>query len=151
MHSKHTMFVYFGQKHLSIIRCNHRYLRKVDCSTHISLWNIHFNKIRVLVAGTEKGRQSWIRLGSPDCPACLVNPPALLACLLCFVPVTSTCFSGCVFVGGTNSANQTNKGGGTCHYSIYFNMISMGTANVWRGDVMIHFPEMISRHSTSLI
>jgi hypothetical protein len=37
----------------------------------------------------------------------------LLACLLCFVPATSACFSECVFAVANNSFNQTNKAGGT--------------------------------------
>ncbi len=64
------------------VRTNHRYLRKVDCSTHVSLWNTHFNKTRTLVAckkqkqtlGSPDGpfslTQKWT-IGSPDCPLSL--------------------------------------------------------------------------------
>jgi hypothetical protein len=38
---------------------NHRYLSKVDCLTHISLWNINFNKTRPQVAPTKQGRPAW--------------------------------------------------------------------------------------------
>ncbi len=36
----------------------HRYLREVDCSRHISLQKIHFNKARALVVDTNK-RGGW--------------------------------------------------------------------------------------------
>ncbi len=45
---------------------------------------------------------------------------ALLACVLCFVPATSAYFSECVFALATNSSNQTNKAGSTCHSTEYF-------------------------------
>jgi hypothetical protein len=59
----------------------HRFLRKVDCSTYISLWNIHFNKTRALVAGTKQSRHACYRLGSPDCS---VSMPAWSAHLPCW-------------------------------------------------------------------
>jgi hypothetical protein len=43
----------------------HRYLRKVDCLTHISLWNIHFNKKGACSGHKKEGLK---RLGSPNCP-----------------------------------------------------------------------------------
>jgi hypothetical protein len=36
-------------------------------------------------------------------PACLVSPPALSACLFCFVPATSTCSSKWIFATATNN------------------------------------------------
>ncbi len=33
----------------------------------------------------------------------------------CYLPATSTASSKGIFVAATNSANETNKAGGTCH------------------------------------
>jgi hypothetical protein len=52
------------QSSLRVMCSDHRYLRKVDCLTHVSLWNIHYNTTQALVAST---KQKEI-LGSPDCP-----------------------------------------------------------------------------------
>jgi len=112
---------------LFLIEFSHRYQRKIDCSTHISLWNSHFNK-RMLVVSTKQSRQAWNRLGSPDCHVGQhTSPYALLACLLCFVPATSACLSECIFTAATNITNQTNKVGSICHSAVYFlSMMSMG-------------------------
>ncbi len=104
-------------KLLSKIKCHHRYLRNVDCTTNISLWNIHFSKRRAPVLGTKQRRQAWSSLGSPNCP---VSLPTLSAHLPCwpacfFVPTMSACFPECIFVAATNSTNQTNKAGSMCH------------------------------------
>jgi len=37
----------------------------------------------------------------------------------CCVPATSAAFSNGIFVVATNSTNQTNMAGGTCHKSVY--------------------------------
>jgi hypothetical protein len=55
---------------------NHRYLKEVDCSRHISLQKSYFNKTRALVVGTNKtGQQGrWAnKAGKLTSQAGLVN------------------------------------------------------------------------------
>jgi hypothetical protein len=37
----------------------------------------------------------------------------------CYVPATSAAFSRGIFAAATNSTNQTNKAGRTCHWAVY--------------------------------
>jgi len=67
-----------------------------------SHWRIKQNK------GTNRGHKRK-QAALTALSACLHVQPVLLACLLCFVLATSTCFSDCVFVVATISTNQTNK------------------------------------------
>ncbi len=86
----------------------HRYLRKVDCSTHISLWKIQFDKTTVLVAGAKQKQTD------------LATLIAYLAYLLCFVRCAHKCLLFSVFAAATNSTNQTNKA--AIEHSIFYVM-----------------------------
>ncbi len=93
-----------------------RYLRKVGCSKHISLWCI-----RALVSGTKQSRQAWNRLGSPDCPVNLLLVSHLSCWPACFVLslLLAVAFQT-VFLAAPNSPNQTNKTRGTYHQAVNF-------------------------------
>jgi hypothetical protein len=76
---------------MRLVYITHRYLIEVDCSTRISLQNIHFNKTRALVVGTKQNKHPWLPC-QPVClsalsaslpcqPLCLVSLSALSACL----------------------------------------------------------------------
>jgi hypothetical protein len=63
------------------MRKSHIYLRKADCSTHISVVKPAFNKAKVLVVGTKQSRQVSNRLHFPDYP---VSLPAWAQCYKTF-------------------------------------------------------------------
>jgi hypothetical protein len=54
-----------------------------------------------------------------DCLLCLSSAHRYLKksrlFKLCYVPATNAAFSKGIFVAATNSTNQTNKAGSTCH------------------------------------
>jgi hypothetical protein len=79
------------------VKQGHRYLRKVDCSTHISC---EISTTWALVSGAKQSRQARNKLGSQDCLDCHVSLPAWSFHLPCFpscLPATCACFSECVF------------------------------------------------------
>jgi hypothetical protein len=65
----------------------HRYLREVDCSRHISSQIIHFDKTRALVAGYKQGKWTWAdridRLGVADRVTNLLGQEIRSACFNC--------------------------------------------------------------------
>ncbi len=79
----------------------HRYLRKVDCSSHISLQKIHFSKSANSghIDKTKKAGQI-IERSTKTRQASWVNVPALTAN---------------IFAAATNRTNILNKTGGTLH------------------------------------
>ncbi len=80
--------------------------------------------------GTKRSRQVQNKESKPNClfqPAGLASLSALMACLLCFVPGMSTCFSKCCFVEATNINKKIS---GTHHELVFINVMPMDNTNI---------------------
>jgi len=90
------------------------------------LFKVYWYKIHLemeaLVVGTKQNKQAQHNAGRPDSLASL---PDLSACLLCFVPDTSTCSLKLIFAVPTNSTSKAKQGRWCIPLISLFNMISM--------------------------